>query len=241
MEFNSLIRRVAEFSGADAAEIEPDPALKANGARPAAQPGEAPAALRARQGELFAPPAPPPGLHAAKAGAAGPCPAVRRRRRSPKRASPRRRPRRSIARATRRCARSTSCAHGSRAPIDAGVVAIDTETTSLDPMQAELCGFSLAVGANEACYVPLIHRQGGDGTGLFPGEVVPDQMTVGGRARRAQAAARGPRRPQGRAEPEVRLAGAGAPRHRDRVLRRHHADVLRARRRPPAARHGRHG
>ncbi len=62
--------------------------------------------------------------------------------------------------------------------IDAGVVAIDTETTSLDPMQAELCGFSLAVGANAACYVPLIHRQGGDGTGLFPGEVVAAQMTV---------------------------------------------------------------
>ena len=50
------------------------------------------------------------------------------------------------------------------------MVAVDTETTSLDPMQAELCGFSLAVGPNEACYVPLIHRQGGDGTGLFAGE-----------------------------------------------------------------------
>ncbi len=61
--------------------------------------------------------------------------------------------------------------------VDAGVVAVDTETTGLDPMQAELCGFSLAVDANEACYVPLIHRQGGDGTGLFPGEVVPVQMT----------------------------------------------------------------
>ena len=27
---------------------------------------------------------------------------------------------------------------------EAGVVAFDTETTSLDPMQAELCGFSIA-------------------------------------------------------------------------------------------------
>ncbi len=60
---------------------------------------------------------------------------------------------------------------------DAGLVAIDTETTSLDPMQAELCGFSLALAPNEACYVPLVHRTGGDGSGLFAGgaRAGPDQ------------------------------------------------------------------
>ena len=42
-----------------------------------------------------------------------------------------------------------------------GVVAVDTETTSLDPMQAGLCGFSLALAPNEACYVPLGHTEGG--------------------------------------------------------------------------------
>jgi DNA polymerase-1 len=31
---------------------------------------------------------------------------------------------------------------------DLGVVALDTETNSLDPMVAELCGFSLSVGPN---------------------------------------------------------------------------------------------
>jgi DNA polymerase-1 len=41
---------------------------------------------------------------------------------------------------------------------DAGRVAIDTETTSLDPMRAELVGVSLAVAPNLACYVPLGHR-----------------------------------------------------------------------------------
>src|SRR5665811_2480244 len=30
-----------------------------------------------------------------------------------------------------------------------GVVAVDTETTSLDPMTAQLCGFSLSVAPNE--------------------------------------------------------------------------------------------
>ncbi|MBI1403005.1 MAG: DNA polymerase I [Porphyrobacter sp.] len=39
----------------------------------------------------------------------------------------------------------------------AQVVAVDTETTSLDPMRAELCGISLALGPNDACYIPLSH------------------------------------------------------------------------------------
>ena len=62
---------------------------------------------------------------------------------------------------------------------DLGFVAIDTETSSLDPMQAELCGFSLAVAPNEACYVPLSHRHGGEGgkDSLFPGEITADQLS----------------------------------------------------------------
>ncbi len=38
-----------------------------------------------------------------------------------------------------------------------GSVAFDTETTSLDPMRAELVGFSLATAPGKACYVPLAH------------------------------------------------------------------------------------
>ncbi len=45
---------------------------------------------------------------------------------------------------------------------EAGLVAVDTETTSLDPMQAGLCGVSLAVAPGEACYIPCGHRSGGD-------------------------------------------------------------------------------
>ena len=37
-------------------------------------------------------------------------------------------------------------------------VAIDTETTSLDPMRAELVGLSLSITPWEACYVPVAHR-----------------------------------------------------------------------------------
>jgi len=44
---------------------------------------------------------------------------------------------------------------------DLGHVAVDTETTSLDEMRAELVGISLAVVAGQACYIPLGHVTGG--------------------------------------------------------------------------------
>ncbi len=39
----------------------------------------------------------------------------------------------------------------------AELVAFDTETTSLDPMRAELVGLSLAISPWEACYIPVAH------------------------------------------------------------------------------------
>src|SRR6202012_5323442 len=50
-------------------------------------------------------------------------------------------------------------------------VSVDTETTSLDPMQAGLCGVSLAVAPGEACYIPCGHRKG-DGLQLDGGEKI---------------------------------------------------------------------
>ncbi len=58
---------------------------------------------------------------------------------------------------------------------DAGIVAIDTETTSLDPMQATLVGISLSVEAGRACYIPLRHRSG---EGLDFGESALKQIPV---------------------------------------------------------------
>lgn len=57
-----------------------------------------------------------------------------------------------------------------------GAIAIDTETTGLDEMTADLVGISLATGPNEACYIPLAHRaEGGEGlfgsTALAPGQM----------------------------------------------------------------------
>ncbi|ODU67870.1 MAG: DNA polymerase I [Novosphingobium sp. SCN 66-18] len=46
---------------------------------------------------------------------------------------------------------------------EARVVAIDTETSALDAMAADLVGVSLALGPNDACYIPLGHG----GTDMF--------------------------------------------------------------------------
>ena len=41
-----------------------------------------------------------------------------------------------------------------------GVVAVDSETTALDPVRAKLVGLSLALEPGLACYVPLAHKVG---------------------------------------------------------------------------------
>ncbi|NVM76104.1 DNA polymerase-1 [Duganella sp. SG902] len=43
----------------------------------------------------------------------------------------------------------------------AGLTAVDTETTSLEPMTAQLVGISLSVKAGEACYIPVAHAYQG--------------------------------------------------------------------------------
>jgi DNA polymerase I len=180
MEFATLTRRVAEFSGIDAAEIEPDGKLKA-GPAAARDGGE-------RRGEEGAParqaslPLPPvPGRESkAVPGRAGAPPtqeeftpqALAAARLAAARYAKIDRSRYEIVRSPDRLAAWIARAR------EVGAVAIDTQTTSLDPMQATLCGFSLALAANEACYVPLGHRKRGDGGdgSLFAGEIAPDQI-----------------------------------------------------------------
>ncbi|MCX7302355.1 MAG: DNA polymerase I [Rhodobacterales bacterium] len=51
-----------------------------------------------------------------------------------------------------------------------GYVAVDTETTALDEMRAELVGISLCVDAGTACYIPVGHRAATSGD-LFGSDV----------------------------------------------------------------------
>jgi len=58
--------------------------------------------------------------------------------------------------------------------IETGYVSVDTETTSLDAIQADLVGVSLATAPGKACYIPLQHRHEGDllsGDGLVEGQI----------------------------------------------------------------------
>jgi DNA polymerase I len=55
-----------------------------------------------------------------------------------------------------------------------GLVCVDTETTSLDALQAKLVGVSLALAPNEACYIPCGH--GAKDSGLMFAEAEPPKQ-----------------------------------------------------------------
>ena len=54
-----------------------------------------------------------------------------------------------------------------------GYVAVDTETTSLDEMRAELVGISLCVEPGQACYIPLGHKASASDD-LFGGDALAE-------------------------------------------------------------------
>jgi DNA polymerase-1 len=171
MEFSALIRRVAEFSSIEAAEIEPDARLATGGASASAE-DAAPEAGRDRKAAAATeaparePAATAPGDLTPQALATARAEAARTRK---------------IDRSRYTVVRTLEALQSwIKRAYDQGVIAIETETTSLDPMQAGLCGFSLALSADEACYVPLAHRQNGDGgDGLFAGGLAADQIPEG--------------------------------------------------------------
>jgi DNA polymerase-1 len=160
MEFTSLVRRVAEASGIDAAAIEADRRLRAGGAPAPAEAAAVETAVtarpRGRSGDGAAAALAPQALAATRAEAARETKFVRQNY--------------EIVLSLERLQAWILQAS------DMGAVAIQTATTSRDPMQAELCGFALAIAPNQACYVPLAHRQTTDGQGLFAGARHAEQI-----------------------------------------------------------------
>ena len=59
-----------------------------------------------------------------------------------------------------------------------GLVAVDTETTSLDAVAAELVGVSLALVAGEACYIPLGHKAANGSGDLLDDGTAPEQIPL---------------------------------------------------------------
>ena len=176
MEFGTLTRRVAEFSGIEAAQIDADGQLSSgSAARTKSAGGSA-------TGDLFPAPRLPLGDNLARPSKERPGAGAAEIQLTPQALATARaeaarnakvdRSRYEIVRSLERLNAWIARAR------DVGLVALDSRTNSLDPMQATLCGLSLAVTPNEACYIPLAHRTGGDGGtgGLFAGPIAPDQI-----------------------------------------------------------------
>ena len=172
MEFNSLTRRVAEFSGTDVAQIEA--ASRLSGSDRAATSNGNGEAGAAPQLALGRPPQP------GDLSRQGRPEASQTVVLTPKALADARREAARTAKFDRSQYETVRSLDRLKAWVqrawDVGAVALHAASLSLDPMQAELCGIALAVGPNEACYVPLSHRQGGEGAGLFRGDVVADQI-----------------------------------------------------------------
>ncbi|MGJ8563338.1 MAG: DNA polymerase I [Alphaproteobacteria bacterium] len=64
--------------------------------------------------------------------------------------------------------------HWVKRGFEAGVIAVDLETDSLDSAAANMVGVCLSVADNEACYIPLGHTGGGD----LLGEGAPEQIDM---------------------------------------------------------------
>ena len=179
MEFSTLTRRVAEYSQIDPADVDGGRGNKSGSARrpsrPIASEGQS---RRQRLRRPVRQPSPASGERA------------RRRRQAGQGREPqghadlaRRRARRSGAQTAGRSQQipdhpqpRSSSRPGSRACTRPAMSRSTPRPTSIDPMQAEISGIALALAPNDACYIPLAHKQSGDGAGLFDAGLAPDQI-----------------------------------------------------------------
>ena len=183
MEFTTLTRRVAEYAQIDPSDVEAETALK-SAVPPLAK------SVAGPNDDLFAgqepSPQPSPASGRGSAPTSGPLNAGRGRDGKPgvvlspetlvaaRAEAARKIP---VDRAAYKTLRTLDELHAVIARIHAtGVVALEAVATSIDPMQAELTGVALALGPNDACYIPLGHKQAGDGDGLFAAGLAPDQL-----------------------------------------------------------------
>ena len=162
LEFTTITRRVADIYGVDAGEIEADAAFVGAGG------------WRGRNGEAVEPRAPAPARDKTPTPGA-PVDALGPRALATARLAEARE-----AKIDRTAYATVTTADELKRWIDeafeAGAVAFDTETSSLDPMQADLVGFSLCVAPGRACYVPLGHRHAGQGDLFGGGDLLPGQL-----------------------------------------------------------------
>ena len=169
MELTTLTRRVAEICGVEASSVEPDPRfvgpagwLKRDGGQAEAPALEDPTPASAPE----AAPAPPAPAREAIPEAT---PGDLVRARAAEARAPIDRSAYATVRTAAELAGWIARAEGT------GVVAVDAELSSIDPMRGELIGLSMAVRPGEACYIPIGHRVGADdlfgGGALVEGQI----------------------------------------------------------------------
>ncbi len=161
MEFSTITRRVAELGEIDVNAVEPDERLRVGsyGSAAVASPsslGTPPAAAVSPSAAMARPPASPEARSA----------------NTPQSLAEARKAQAAGAKIDHSVYETITSAETLRKWLDAardqGFLAIDTETDSLDAMQANMVGFSLALAPGKAAYVPLLHK--GEGAGdLFGG------------------------------------------------------------------------
>ncbi|TCR68703.1 DNA polymerase I [Bosea sp. BK604] len=181
MEFTTITKRVSEAYEVDVAAVDPDPALAPGGSRAAelkalyagADLPVAAAVAVATDGANVAVAA------VVVEGAASAAPALADGMLKPGDLVAQRRDevaKAPIDRASYECVRSLAdLTRWIGWAYETGHVALDTETNSLDAMQADLVGISLAVAPGKACYIPLQHRAG---DGLFDSGLIEGQIPV---------------------------------------------------------------
>ena len=188
MEFSTLTRRVAEYSQIDPADVEADAGNKSGASVFAVPPSGKKPEGYAEGATLFD----APGSSSAAPSGKGASAPGKGADKQDKAASPKGTPI-SLAAARAEAARKLPVDRSKYQTIrnldelkawiarayDAGTFAIDAKANSDDPMQADICGIALALAPNDACYVPLAHRQSGDGAGLFDAGLAPDQIKAG--------------------------------------------------------------
>ncbi|MGE5158916.1 MAG: DNA polymerase I [Gemmatimonas sp.] len=182
MEFSSLTRRVSEYAHIDPADIAADELLKSGNGSSASS-----AERVLPEGGTPALTAPASGKERPRANAAGPNRAAPDK--SDKASSLKGTPV-TLATARAEAARNARLDRSKYLMIesldqldawlarihDVGHFAIEAKADSIDPLQAEICGIALALAPNDACYVPLAHKQPGSGAGLFDAGLAPGQI-----------------------------------------------------------------
>jgi DNA polymerase-1 len=171
MEFSTLTRRVADYSQIDPSDVEAAAGHKSAASAPARAP-----AAGGSTGDLFAsPPTVKPGADKQEKAASlkGTPISLAEARTEAARKLPVDRTKYQAIRSLDQLKAWIARAH------DSGLFAIDAQASTDDPMQADIVGIALALAPNDACYIPLAHKQSGGGAGLFDAGLAADQIKAG--------------------------------------------------------------